>query len=272
MTDSGKSTFFIRKVRILALNNRLKDKLECSKFSHLEQSDYTFLNDIYLSISKALEEVKRSRRYYRNGRLNITFSAPEGYSWNDNTPYYYMRRPIFHNNSLDILVIPLDWLSWYDPTTPIIGNWHQALYLDLKKNSCIGKDIFLMRNRFYPCDYKKTIPYFVEPYRFKKCDRDWCITYSKYPPRDDGIYFYSVLLLKNIDFSVLDAKIEAEGLTCPIYSDSSLKCKDERFVISGRVSNFDGEDCSCFCIRCRKFSKCVYVAVWYLKVVNLRIC
>ena len=265
MTNPDKFSLFRRKVQNQVFGiQRIPSKLQYYAFDGMNHSNYTFLNHLFTDISKKNESISSS----------LVFYGPENYSWKDDRKYYLFI-PTGRHNLKPIFVLPLKWLLRYDPNIPICGRGCPPCYLDLEKQKCIWSLAYLIGERFYLYEIYDTIdtqypsPGDPKPYSIGKCDEDWCIThvnaYTSYMP---NITFLSFLLIKNMDFSELDAKVEAKveakGLRfkCPVRCDGSVKVKDNSRFIIVLYHFLTDPRIPCFCVDCRKAYRAIEVGVF----------
>ena len=262
------SSLFCRKVRNQVLKNntrRNKYNPKCYEFEEINSSEYASRNDFRTFMFKTNESVIPILEFY----------GPKDYSWKDEAKCYFFDQDSYEYVQT-ILAIPHIWLEQYDPTIPIISrDWFTTCYLDLKEHRWSYSLSYLLKDRFYREGFK----YFFYPsskgpipYSIRKGDEDWCITHLKlYPSCMINCPFQSFLLIKNIDFSVFDAKVKAEGLKCPaVPYGTSIKNKDKPKIRLSFTHHYTLKNDACFCIDCRKDYRAFEVRVWlFKKRVNL---
>ena len=244
MTGVNKpSSHCLRKKRRQVLNNNRKIEYNHKyySFKHMKYSEHTFLNNFYIDMCKKSASINCPPSFY----------CPEGYPWRKGTPHLLFNRN-FSNHPDIIIVLPRNWLLHYNPSIPIaLGGWCNPFYLDLEKQSYTFVVLCLIRNRFY-------LHAGISPYFIRNCNKDWCITYLNFHPSyTRTIFFRSFLLIKNMDFSKLDAHIEANDLKCPVNYDSSIQVKDkpEIQIVGHNYNSKIKKHCSC--VNCRK----IYLAI-----------
>ena len=265
MTGLNKpSSHFLRKVWNQVLKNdnnrrRIEYVLKYYAFEKMERSDYKLLNDIYTT--------RRKKYVPGRGFQFLTFYGPKDYPWKKDTKFYLFEEldRICYDYRSPTFVIPHNWLLRYEPNMPIFfrhAGYH-PVYLDLERQGWVDLPTYLLRDRM--CITANLIVYpgreVPKPYFIGKGDEDWCITYLniQLPPMLNP-YFRSFLLMKNMDFSEFDAKIEAEGLKCPVYYDQCIKVKNNlQFETTNYTSSYIAPPC--FCINCRQDYRAIDVGV-----------
>ena len=204
----------------------------------MKHSDYTFLNNFYTS---------RRKKIYKNNTTSsdALFYGPEDHTWNDDEKCLFFEPPDSECPG-PTFVLPRDWLCQYDLGIPIFGNGYY--YLDLEKHKWVSSTAYLIRDRFRTGDlvcYPGSKD--LMPYSIRKSDQDWCIIHLKYYPLCILYGFVqSFLLIKNIDFSEFDAKIEVESLKCPVRSNESIKVKDRPYFTIRSLYSVPLLDTTCF--------------------------
>ena len=246
MTNPNKSTLFRRKVRNQVLKNNNNRRIgympQYYVFDYVGHSDYTFLNDLFTAICKK----DKSRR------CNLRFYGPKDYPWENDTKYCFFD-PTYREYWEPTYVFPRNWLRQYDPDILIfIADW-STYYMDLEKRKKVSSEPYLIRDRFHTNDLVcYPTPGEATPYSLRKGDEDWCITYLNFHLLCmSNIYFQSFLLIKNIDFSELDAKVKADRAKCPVPYIESIKFKNNPQIRTTGCSWTDWHNV-CLCVNCRK--------------------
>lgn len=280
--SASRSSLFSSKVHDQVLRNRIEYKIECNIFKRLNRFDYTFLKYNFLDKLNLWRDKKRGGRRcdnfpQQNRIFNSVFMGPRDFSWKDDTECHTIAVYGGREVGTIVFVIPLDWARWHDPDTPILLYQSTIMYhLDLMQGIATRVESFLSRSGFYYIGFKSQspgIPQYLKPRSLsRKCDKYWCVTYLDTPSHFfQKACFKSILLLKNINFSVLDAKVEAENLKCPVRDSKSLKIKVQ-------PSCFELGDCtlaskdtgSCLCVECRRDYWAIIVYVrWYEEKITL---
>ena len=86
----------------------------------------------------------------------------------------------------------------------------------------------------------------------------------------DSLKFLSFLLIKNIDFSELDAKVEAGDASYPVRCFKSIKLKDRSQIEMLDYCLHFAPLLLCFCVICRKDYRAIEVEVFlYYETLNL---
>ena len=242
------SSIFRRRVRnqVLEKNQRSKCELNFYVFGMMNPHNYNFLYDIYID---------RGQKNVESGRAcrTVLFYGPGDHSWEENTEYCLFE-DLDPEYCKPTIVLPRIWLFQYDPTIPIFlnHNCNKVHYLNLEKRKYIPSLVYLIRDRFRTIEqYHYPLAGALKPYSIGKGDEDWCATHINYYPSALRFYFRSFVLLKNIDFTEFDTKVEAEGLKCPVPYSKGIKVKDKpQFrIVSRNPHTWKGV---CICINCRK--------------------
>ena len=265
------SSLFCRKVRNQVLKNntrRNKYNPKCYEFEEINSSEYASRNDFRTFMFKTNESVIPILEFY----------GPKDYSWKDEAKCYFFNSAS-HANMQTILAIPHIWLDHiYDPTIPIYRKrLRDNCYLDLEKQTWAVSLPYLVGNRFrINHSDRYSVP--KDPgsyYYIGKGYEDWCLTYLKWhPSRMITSYFWSFLLIKNIELSEFDAqdkvyaqakakakaKAKAENLKfeCPVRYFGNIKLKyNQNRTLS--CYYYSGEETACICIDCRKDYRAILV-------------
>ena len=264
-----KNQLFLHRVREQALRNRIKYKYECIIFYELGHLDYMFLNKFF-----------ETNRNNMGLNLHMKFFGPGDYIFKDDTECRYITiyQDIYQQ---EVFVLPLNWLLHYDPSIPIYRSGYHICYLDLGRGQIIQLPVSLVRNKFYPIkEYSSNAIQYLSPYVPRNCDRDWCMTYSKRPPSfndidEDMIMMYmsplftSILLIKNVDFSKLDAYVESKGIKCPNVYCGRLKPKYKKsyYIWYGECIGSRGwhGQPPCLCVNCRKDHRAFEVGIIWVR-------
>lgn len=270
MASHGKdSTLWFRILREQVLKNRIEYSVEYSSFSKMDHISFNEVRNIRYS---AWKNSRRRKGDHYHVRTTLEFLGPVDFPWKDDTKCRFMIHPSHITERHVIFAFPLDWLSMHEPTTPVaIQEEEYYLYFDFTKGSCSWVAPFLVRDRFYNSKVYTPNPQKYEScYYPKKCHENWCITYFKFPPLlPRMVDFLSILLFKNVDFSALDAKVEAENLMCPVRDSKSLKIKDKpQFVMKGKCFLNSGK-VACLCAACRRYYRSVEVTVCHRECITL---
>ena len=241
----------------------------------MKYSDYKFLNEFYTDRCKKIEDGKKRSKLDFDSvndmgieikiKFHFDFFGPEDYFWeNDTDCCFFVNSDYGHRG--DMYVLPRDWLRKYDPTVPIFFRHvcYYPCYLDLEKLTCTSLETYLIRDRFRTTDCEDEISYSIG----KKSDQDWCITHLNLNPfYASNFYeldFSSFLLTKNIDFSKLDAKVEAGDLKCPVRCYKSIKIKDNPQNGFGAYTLLN-IGINCFCVICRKDYRAIEVSIYLVR-------
>ena len=272
------SVYFLRRVREQALKNRIEYNLKCNIFEKIDHTEYTVLNNFYNTRHSAWDRniIDDSHSNYAEGYLEMDFLGPKDYPWKNDTKCHFLIDYIKYLADEYILALPDDWAHWYDPTTPVFIYDSEIQYLDFEKQKCASYSVFLVRGTFFPCIISP--PYHFQcqnTYIPKKCDRDWCVTYLNIFNFSKSIYFYynfeSILLLKNIDFSEFDAKVEAKDTKCSERKVQGLKIKKKpQFVFHDYWLDEKNGNHVCICTKCRKNCRAIQVSLkWSTREVRV---
>ena len=199
----------------------------------------------------------------------MNYYGPEYYIWEKDTECYFFNEidsEIDCNYGARILALPRDWLVQYDSTIPIFASvlpYKFRCYLDIEKQGWVASIAYFLRDRFHLYKGNRHPPQDgLEPHPIGKGGVGWCITQlSLYNPHELEIpRIQSYLSLRSLDFSEFDAKVEAEGLKCPVPYNNCLKLKDGQFF-NILTYSYNEENPDCFCVICRKDYQAIEVSV-----------
>ena len=258
MSNPNKPQLFLHKVRKQVLKTRRIDYVfKYYTFEGLEHSDCMFLNNFLTAIRKKRESAS----------FTLDFFGPRDYSWEGGIKYSLFKYIGVVCDCRDtVFVLPHDWLCQYDPTIPIFIKKDGFRYLDLEKQECSDTLAYLIRDRFHiSSPIRFPLPGLPGCFSIGKCDEDWCITYlniqQTYTSDFHRLYFWSFLLIENIDFSEFDAKVEADDLDCPVRHNQGIKIKNNPQFGIVNYYWYSDKTPACFCIDCRKDYRAIEVSV-----------
>ena len=260
MTNPNKSSsFFLRRVQNQVLGNRkIEYILKYYVFKKIEHYEYTFLNDLFTAICKKIEYVVTIGH-----PMLPKFYGAKSYSWKDDIQCYFFNSAI-NGYGEPTLVLPRDWLCKYDLTIPIfLKGEYYLYYLNLEKHNWVSSNVYLIRDSFRTGDLV-CYPDSKDPktYSIRKGDEEWCITYLNFhPPRMSMTCFQSLLLMKNIDFSELDAKVKADRAKCPVPCIESIKFKNNPQLRTVSYYLHISPKPPCICVNCRRDYRAIKVSM-----------
>ena len=221
--------FFSKKVERQLMNNRVEYKLSFCSFRRMEYRQNS-------SIHRAIDNFLQGELMFSHGRTPLVY-GPMDYSWNGDTKFYCLKG--YSGNMKEVFIVPHDFVDQLDSDNPIdVGEWGWWRYLDMESGTVEYSNSILIRDKL--CSLKKYVEnctdwvYHLNDWDFRDSDRDWCITYldlnSIASPRLFEAYVISSLLIKNLDFSVFDARVEGEGgdqrIQCPVIPGDDIQIID----------------------------------------------